>query len=187
VVLAVLTGLLVLITAFYAWQTRKMVGEMEATRVAQAAAVDEMRRTREASIRPVLVPHTELLDPRQPQVFFGIKNVGRGPAIAVDVVLRWVELMRFRLRCPVLEPGEVRLVKVGTYGTDPDPINPETHEAGERTLRLTGRCEDVAGVVHAVDSRAPLFDQWENNISEELEREIIAEARASRDRARHVT
>jgi len=116
-----------------------------------------------------------VIDPRQPQVHFGIKNVGRGPALAVDIILRWTEVMRFRLRCPLLEPGAVRLVKVIMNDIHPDVINPATIEEGERRLILTGICEDVANVEHAVNTWTPLVDRWENNISDEMKAAIEAE------------
>jgi hypothetical protein len=179
--LSILTGLLALTTGYYAWQTKRMVDEMRATRDAQIRSVDEMRRTREAEILPVLVPHTELIDPRQPQVHFGVKNVGKGPATSVDVIIRWTEFVRFRLRCPVLEPHEVRWVKTMDRDIHPDAFNPATLPEGERTLLLTGNCRDVTGTVHPVNATAPFFDLWEHNISDEMARAIEEEWRALRN------
>ena len=177
VFLAFLTAINVGLVWRYTVATSRMVQEMKATRQSQADAVEEMRHTREAEVRPVLVPHAALREPGQPLVHFGVKNVGRGPALSVDVIIRWTELQRFRLRCPVLEPGEVRIVKYSGWpsGVTQDPaLIPEA----ERTLRLTGKCLDVGGATHPVDTRAPFFDHWEDNISEELTAQLDAEWRA---------
>lgn len=63
--LAVLTGALVLLTAYYAWQTRSMVLEM--------------RNARQLSLRPKIALDVELLGPK-----FGVivvANVGAGAAL----------------------------------------------------------------------------------------------------------
>lgn len=144
----------------YTDTTARTVSEMEATRRAQVEAVEEMRRARAASIRPRLVPFAERVDPRQRQMRWGVKNVGVGPALSVDVRLRWWERMPRRLRCTLIEPGEVRLVKVCGDDLHPDLIDPENFVEEELVLILVGTCKDVADEVHAVDERAPLLDQW---------------------------
>ena len=66
---AILTAVLVLITAYYAWQNQRMVGEM--------------RRSRELSILPKLAVDLRLQGPTFARV--QLLNVGPGPALAVDL------------------------------------------------------------------------------------------------------
>jgi hypothetical protein len=76
-----LTALLVLITAFYAWQNRRMAVEM--------------RRSREALIRPKLAVDIHMIAP-----MYGVArvtNVGQGPAQDIDVKLAF-NLHRARRR-----------------------------------------------------------------------------------------
>lgn len=69
--LAALTAVLIVITAYYAWQTRR--------------AVVEMQRARQLSVRPKLVIAIEMPDPTIGRI--AIKNVGAGAALDVDVTL----------------------------------------------------------------------------------------------------
>jgi hypothetical protein len=72
-VLAVLTAVLVVLTGYYAWQTRAMV--------------TEMRNARQLSLRPKIVLDVELLGPT-----FGVivlANVGAGAALNADLTLRF--------------------------------------------------------------------------------------------------
>jgi hypothetical protein len=69
--IVMLTALLAGITAYYAWQNRRMV--------------DEMRQSREISVRPKLVISILMLGPT-----YGLArlvNSGQGPALEVDVAL----------------------------------------------------------------------------------------------------
>jgi len=76
----VLTGVLVLVTAYYAWQNQRMVGEM--------------RRSRELSVLPKLAVDLRLQGPTFAQV--QVLNVGPGPALAVD--------LRIAFEPPVVSP-----------------------------------------------------------------------------------
>ncbi len=66
-----LTGALVLITGYYAFQNRQMAVEM--------------RRSREATVRPKLAVDVHLLTPMYAMA--RVTNVGQGPALDVDVEL----------------------------------------------------------------------------------------------------
>src|SRR5438046_197738 len=64
-----LTGALVLVTGYYAWQNHRMV--------------KEMKEARSAEVLPKLVPTLRLLAPAN--AFLRIVNAGPGPAFGVDV------------------------------------------------------------------------------------------------------
>ena len=71
---AILTAALVLVTAVYAWQNRKMVREM--------------KHARDATILPKLALEFHRLGPNV--VDLAIRNVGPGAAIEIDVRTEWV-------------------------------------------------------------------------------------------------
>jgi hypothetical protein len=77
---AILTAALVAVTVFYAWQNRKMVGEM--------------KKARDATILPKLALDLHALGPT---VFdLAIKNVGPGAALDIDVQTdgcQWTSLL----------------------------------------------------------------------------------------------
>src|SRR5467141_3361899 len=92
---------LVAITAYYAWQTRRMVGEM--------------RKAREMQVSPRLVL---TLGPRVPGAgssgdYLYVENVGPGIALEVDIeiALEPPAPLRWRLLSSTLASGESRKVE----------------------------------------------------------------------------
>jgi hypothetical protein len=72
----ILTGVLVLVTAYYAWQNRRMVREMTATR--------------KVAVLPKLALEWTMASPVLG--FPTVKNVGPGPALDVDISVHFVPL-----------------------------------------------------------------------------------------------
>lgn len=94
--IVLLTALLAAITAYYAWQNRQMV--------------DEMRQSRELSVRPKLAMSIFMLGPT-----YGLArlvNTGQGPALHVDVTLAFHRRdgsapLERRWQSTFMPPGEV--------------------------------------------------------------------------------
>src|SRR6266540_3071013 len=88
---AVTTGILVIVTLWYAWQTRQMVSQMESARAAQ--------------VRPHLALGVDL--ERGGAVFLRVVNAGAGPAMSVDVRIESEPGpgVRIPYMTPVLAPG----------------------------------------------------------------------------------
>jgi hypothetical protein len=142
---AVLTAVLVAVTAYYAWQNRQMVLEM--------------RATRNAHLRPHLVP---TLHPLVAGLcWLRLANVGPGAALKVNVDI-------------ALEPGDWRRhweMPVVTAGEAHDFVPRDTATGSvlrmdtltERyaTLRLTGTCVDATGDIHSIDATIDIREWWE--------------------------
>ena len=143
---AVLTAALVAVTVFYAWQNRKMVGEM--------------KKARDATILPKLA-----LDfhPLGPTVFdLAIKNVGPGAALDIDVRTEWVPVDRsvsapgVQWRRNIMSPGEqVELFPPGELAGNLESL-PETYSE----VRLFGTMSDAVGASHEVDERFANLPEW---------------------------
>jgi hypothetical protein len=90
-VVAVATGILVIVTSWYAWQTRQMVSQMESARAAQ--------------VRPHLALSLDL--EQGGAVFLRVVNAGVGPAMSVDVRIESEPGPGVRIPyiTPVLAPG----------------------------------------------------------------------------------
>lgn len=149
----------------YTKTTERMVGEAKATSAAQSLAVEEMRRAREAEIRPILVPFAEATELIAHQMIWGVKNVGKGPALRIDVRLGYGGRWWRRLRAPVIMPGEARYV--------PDPQNPQKRDTQysdirEGPLQLAGSYHDVAGVQIDANGEVPFVDEWTSLARENL-------------------
>jgi hypothetical protein len=146
VVLALLTGALVLVTAYYAWQTHRMVRVMEATRSVQ--------------VLPRLHPVLRLVGPNTG--LLRITNAGPGPALNVQVQLalepegpvrRWAN--------PLIAQGE-------SHDFDPLPDRPgpqlvtlDDLTATYHTLRLCGHFFDALGNRHEVNEPVDVREFWE--------------------------
>lgn len=94
-VIVILTAALVVVTGYYAWQNRQMVGEM--------------RESRRLSVAPKLAISIFMLGPT-----YGIArlvNVGHGPALEVDVKLGFYQrdgsgVIERPWQSPFMPPGE---------------------------------------------------------------------------------
>lgn len=137
----ILTGILVLITAYYARQNRAMVVEM--------------RKARGVQVAPKLMPTLRLLGagsclPR-------IVNVGPGPAMRVDVTLtlepdgpsrQWVTA--------VIASGETHDFYQGEDLKRADDLVTK-----HPRLKLVGRCEDALGATLDINEVINIREIWE--------------------------
>lgn len=131
----VLTGVLVVITGYYAWQNQRMVLEM--------------RKARELSVRPHLRLDLERLG--GVSAALTVTNVGLGPALDVEVTLAFVprrsgpEEVRV-WRPPVLVRGQGQRFAIPAEGLDMNAFAASYHE-----VLLTGKLNDTLGQRHQVD------------------------------------
>ncbi len=136
---ALLTAVLIAVTAYYAWQNRRMVGETQATR--------------ELAILPKLALEMHGLGPTAMTV--AVRNVGPGPALRVDVRLVYEPLnagsppAESRWRRNVLSPTEqFDFMPPGDLNN-----NLNTLPAAFKAIRLVGEMKDASGRAHMVDER----------------------------------
>ncbi|MDP2659705.1 MAG: hypothetical protein Q8R28_03130, partial [Dehalococcoidia bacterium] len=86
VILSVLTGLLVLITGYYAFQTWRMADAARAQADAGMRAVEEMKIGRLFATEPVLVPTAS--GTQVNRVVVSLKNEGRGCAYNLRCIVK---------------------------------------------------------------------------------------------------
>ncbi len=144
-----LTLALVVITFYYAVQTHR--------------TVREMRKAREAALRPHLVPVFEPAGPPRERGNIYVMNVGEGAALDIDVTLHLApDGMRSRLQTPMIKSGERRIWNPTLDGSSGNPDHPFYLDAapGRTRLHLVGRCRDVARVWHTIDESTALRDGW---------------------------
>jgi hypothetical protein len=113
VINAVAIGVLVVVTAYYAWQTHKMAREM--------------RQARLLSLLPKLVLDIEMVGPRHGNIV--VQNVGPGPAIDADLVIVFDAADE-----GAVDPGKRDFVRLGI-----DTLLAEgnlVEKAGSRNARL---------------------------------------------------
>lgn len=162
-----LTAALAFATAVYGWFTSEVVTEMQVARVAAS--------------RPVLVPVVEEVPPWNGMVRYGVRNVGSGPAIAIDVILGYRETLRFRLRTPAIAPGETRFVRT-SEGRGQDLILPGDKAPADAQLVLQGSCRDLAGRLHSVRESVPFVDAWGHNLLEAIAKMTARDALGAAER-----
>jgi hypothetical protein len=143
---AMLTVVLIGVTVWYTILNRRMV--------------TEMGKTRALSILPKLAVEFEHIGPAVMDV--AIKNVGPGPALAVDVELIFdpadqkAQLTIRRYRQNVLAPGEQQaFAPPGALDGNLDTL-PRTY----RAIRLTGSMKDASGQGHVVNETYDNLAEW---------------------------
>jgi hypothetical protein len=133
---AVTTGILVIVTLWYAWQTRQMVSQMELARAAQ--------------IRPHLALSVDL---ERGAVFLRVVNAGAGPAMSVDVRIESEPGpgVRIPYMTPVLAPGAGQsfIVRDSANRAVVD-LKQLVHTLQGKRVKLTGTCTDALGRGHRV-------------------------------------
>lgn len=148
--MVMLTLALVLVTLYYAWQTRQ--------------TVREMREARHAQVRPHLVPFFRYNEPGVGIGAIYIVNLGQGSALDIDatmslepngIVTRW--------RAAILRSGRRRLWSPTTQGGRKKALHPvlAAGKTPRTAVRIVGRCRDVLGTWHDFEERVPLRDDWE--------------------------
>ena len=147
--LAVINGIaivvLVLVTAYYAWQTHEMAGEM--------------RRARLLSLLPRLVLDVEMIGPTYGVIV--VRNVGTGPALEADLTIVFAssesgDAERRRWRPHVIAPGERHEFLPPTDIGDMTGL-----VARHPSVSLEGRIQDALGQHHDVEERIDLAAWWD--------------------------
>jgi len=145
--IAWLTVALIGVTAFYAFQTLRLVQEMQKARAGQLLPKLSIR------IYPIGAGNA----------FWRVINVGPGPAIGVDIQIapepggqprRWLE--------PVVMPGETHdFIPMIGVGQPSAALNLDNQTKLYSHLHLTGTYKDVFGTEHTADERFDLRAWWE--------------------------
>jgi len=151
---ALLTVVLILVTAYYAAQNRRMVKEMAATR--------------ELSILPKLALEFLRLGPTAMDVL--VKNVGPGPALDIDVRLIFeprgggnADREERRWRRNLLAPGEQKdFLPPGDLNDNLNRLPQEYQH-----VRLAGTMKDAANKTHAVDEIFADLPEWRDMLGRE--------------------
>jgi hypothetical protein len=146
---AVLTGALVLITGYYAWQNRKMASEMAAAR--------------QISVLPKLVIEWTMASP-----VFGfptLKNVGPGAALDVDVTISFEHLRpegqseTRKWTASVMVPGEERQFLPPSPPTG-GLMDTEALAATYSRIILGGSYRDALGEPHTAEDSLSDIAEW---------------------------
>jgi hypothetical protein len=153
VALAALTAALVLITGYYAWQTRLMVKEMAATRAVQ--------------LLPRLALEFQSISPTKCLV--RVVNVGPGPALDVALTVRFDagegrESIERSWSTSVMAPGEHR----DFFPPDPAQSIPDLKELAARygRIELRGGCRDALGAEHTIRDELEDLVAWQQALHE---------------------
>ncbi len=146
VVLAVLTGVLVVVVGYYAFQTHLTVRELKAARAAQ--------------VLPRLIPALGLLGAGN--TLLRVVNVGSGPALGIDLYFS-------------LEPGgeerhwTTAVVAMGEHHDFvPAPNEPnglvglDALTSKYELFRLRATFKDALGVTHSADESLDVRQEWES-------------------------
>jgi hypothetical protein len=135
---------LVLVTAYYAWQTRQMAKEMRSARL--------------LSLLPKLVLDIKMIGPTYGDVL--VRNVGPGPAIDADLTLTFEESEAGEREerewlAHVIAPGEDHeFLPAQGIGSMDELV------AKHPTIALTGTIRDALNQTHSVDERIDLAEAW---------------------------
>jgi hypothetical protein len=143
------TLVLVLITAYNAWQTHRMVREMRDSRV--------------AAHRPRIIPVIEYDEAKRG--FIWIENLGPGAALDIDVTLTFEPRSRpFRLRCNLLRAGDRRNWNPSSSHEGEklrQEYHPDAQLPNDTDIRLDGSCRDTLGQVWLINERITVLGKWE--------------------------
>lgn len=146
--LAIINGVaivvLVLVTGYYAWQTRTMAREMRSARL--------------LSLLPKLVLDIKMIDPA-----FGVvvvRNVGAGPAIDADLTLTFegseaAEREDRSWLAHVIAPGEQH-----PFVPPKGVMTMDGFVAKHPAISLSGTIWDAFDQKHAVDERIEIAEAW---------------------------
>jgi hypothetical protein len=135
---------LVLVTTYYAWQTRQMAIEMRAARL--------------LSLFPKLVLDVEMIGPTYGDVV--VRNVGPGAAVDADLTLTFEagnagDAEDRRWLAHVIAPGEKHeFLPTRGIGSMDDLV------AKHPTIALSGTLRDALGQVHTVAERIDAAEAW---------------------------
>jgi hypothetical protein len=151
-----LTAVLVAITGYYAWQNQRMVSEMKATRA--------------ASVLPKIALNWYSVGPDHS--FVQVASVGTGPALDVDVTVRFVPRgdgpeLHPHIQASLMVPGESHEV-MPTRGLEEGILTMTQITETYDRVELAGKVTDLMGEVHEVHDVMPDLAAWR-----ELQREAV--------------
>jgi hypothetical protein len=141
-----LTLALVVITAYYAWQNRRMA--------------NEMRTARAVAVLPKVVPSIKIAAPDI--AWIRVSNVGPGPALEVNASIT-LEPGGWKVEwlAHVVAPAETHDFipkRPGPGSTDIIRLTALTEEFSH--VRLQGSCRDGLGGAHRIDERIEIREWW---------------------------
>lgn len=141
---AVSSGVLVLVTAWYAFQTKQMAAEMAFARAEQ--------------VRPHLTLDVDKLGAGN--VMLRVTNAGIGAALDIDVSLTAEPgNLSILYKAPLLVPGEGQSFLVrDTAGKTETDLKRLVHNRKYYRVNLTGDCHDALGRHHPVSANLDLKD-----------------------------
>ena len=147
--IAALTAVLVIVTGFYAWQTRR--------------TVDELRKARAVAVRPHLALRLHEVDPTV--TFVQVINVGSGPALDVEVEVRFVALSdtseaveSSMIQEPAMAPGE--FLDAIPMGPGQQVLNTAALAARVARIELRGTMVDAFGTPYPVEDTLTDLAAW---------------------------
>jgi hypothetical protein len=123
--------------------------------------VEEMQESRRTVVRPMLVPVFQDLAGADKyfqgiQLYWGVENIGTGPAVNVDVTLRYGSSTK-RLQRHLIRPGETRMVRDGEgYRARLD-----LRDSQDYTVYLDGNYHDLFGQRIQAKEELPVSDRWQ--------------------------
>lgn len=145
-----LTAALVLITAYYAWQTNRMA--------------EEMRKTRAMSVLPKLALKWHAVGPEH--TFIRIASVGPGAALDVDVEVVFVpkkddvEEIRRRVQVSLMTPGDFEDVMPIRTTQDQQIMDTATLAASFDRIEMDGTLKDVVENEHPANDALSDLGDW---------------------------
>ena len=136
----ILTAALVLITAYYAWQTNR--------------TVEELRKARSANIVPRITLSFDYLGPKL--AFLVIANNGIGPAIDVRAEIRYEPGGPTKVwKAPVMTPGERHRMRL------PDREDPPEAPVPYESVFFSARYRDALGDPQVVEEVLRPQEYWD--------------------------
>ncbi len=151
IAIVILTGVLVFVTGYYAWQTKR--------------TVDELRRARGVAILPRLTVSAEFPGPKFMWVV--LLNGGIGPALDVDLRISYKPIgFVAPWKAPVMMAGERRRLIPPDSFRNPSELGPDAE------VRVIGTYNDAMGDCQQVDEAFSPKEVWDSRVEANAAREV---------------
>lgn len=152
----VVSVVLVIVTAVYAFFTWLMVSELRATRT--------------LSVRPRLALSIQMVGPLHG--FLAVTNVGPGTALDADVTPGFEPVGEQRAwRALLLSPGDRTEIELPAFEEGKSPFEISAAASAGAEVRMTGTVRNVYGVAEAVDERISIAEWW--NVVEAADQRFV--------------